>query len=144
MLAHQQAELYRDRKKQKRPYTIEDFYMYMDREARKLPSSRYGAAFRELLRMNMCPSWALFVYKDLISLEGGKAPEEIALIHDECIILAPDFNDGECRGMLIGLESASNKILEFKSTLGHFITLKVPIIGSKVVADEEACLQMYR
>lgn len=145
MLALQQAEMHRDRKKRKAPYKLEDFYVYMDIAQQNLPSHRYASAFKRLLSMGKCPSWALFVYKDLTSVsDGGKEPDEIALIHSECIILAPDFNDGECRGMLLALESASNQILEFRSTSGYVVTLKVPKIQSKVIADEEACLQVYQ
>lgn len=145
MLALQQAEINRDRKKRKNPYSIEDFYLYMDATKQNLPSSRYASAFKELLSMGLCPSWTLFVYKDLTSVtDSGKAPDEIALIHPECIILGPDFSDGECRGMLLAMESASNQILEFQSTSGYCVTLKIPPIKSKVIADEEACLKVYR
>ena len=145
VLALQQAEIHRDRKKQKKPYKIEDFYMYMDAAKQNMPSHRYASAFKQLLSMGLCPSWALFVYKDLTNVpDGGKIPEEIALIHPECIILGPDFNDGECRGMLLALEGASGQILEFESTSGYRVMLKVPKISSKVIADEEACLMVYR
>jgi hypothetical protein len=145
ILAYQQAELNRDKKKNKRPHEISDFYIYSDYQISNLPSARYGSAFKELIRMGLCPNWALFVYKDLINTSNsGIIPDEIALISDDCIILAPSYDEHECRGMMIGMESASGRVIEFKSTNGNTILLKVPQINTKVIADEEAVLRIYR
>lgn len=140
----QNAEIHRDRKKKKQPYRIEDFYLYADAEKLDLPASRFGSAFRELIRLKLCPNWALFVYNDLMKADVGPIPEEIALISPYCIILAPSVTDSTVSGMLIALEEASSSITEFTSTSGGVVTLKVPPIKAKAYADEEAVLNILR
>jgi len=140
MLAAQQAEMNRDRKKHKKPYQMDEFYLYKEAGSKsELPEARYGAAAKALIEQSKFPSWALFIYKDLIkNAVNTRVPDEIAYISSECIILAPEYHDSRHYGMIIGLHSASNKILDFSTTDGTIIQIWVPELPNKVTAIEEA------
>lgn len=145
MLAVQQAEMNRDVKKRKKPYSIEEFCFYGQSISSDMPDSRYGAAAKALLDRKMFPYWALFVYKDLVGTSDmGLPPIELALIGDDCIILAPNYVDNECFGMLIAQESASNTVREMQSTSGDIVTIRMPIINNKVVAIEDSRFRIIR
>ena len=91
MLAVQQAEMHRDTKKRKKPFTIEEFCLYGEATLKDMPDLRYGAAAKALLERKLFPYWALFIYKDLVNLSDTTVPPlELALIGSDCIILAPN------------------------------------------------------
>lgn len=145
MLAAQNAEMNRNRKKRKRPYTMDEFFLYKLKEDLNVPGARYGAAAKRLLEMDMLPRWALFIYKDLIArADDALPPEDLALIAEDAIILAPTYEDFECQGMLIALESASEQVRRFATVHGDYIELRLPPIKSKVVAIEDASIRLLR
>lgn len=87
----------------------------------------------------------MFVYKDLIAkADDTPPPEDLALIAEDAIILAPSYEDFECHGMLIALESASNKVRQFSTIHGDFIDLRMPEINSKVCAIEDAAIKLLK
>jgi hypothetical protein len=139
----QTAESNRDRKKNKRPFLIEDFCMYGDPEETKAPAARYGAAAIALVEMGLFPSWALFVYKDLkTNAAKAMAPELLALIGDSVIILAPSVGEGQCSGMLIASMEASNSTVEVFSPCGKSLTVRIPKFAESVYALEDASLSI--
>jgi hypothetical protein len=145
MLASQQAEINRNRKKRKQPYTMDEFYLYKEKGDIDLPNARYGAAAKKLIQMGKFPSWALFVYKDLISMaDETLPPEDLALIAEDCIVLAPTYEDFDCMGMVIALESASGQLRQFQTGDGAFIQMRVPKLDNKANAIEDATLHMLR
>jgi hypothetical protein len=145
LLASQTAEINRNRKKRKKPYTIDEFYLYKEKGDQDLPSSRYGAAAKRLIEMGVFPVWALFIYKDLISqADDSLPPEDLALVAEDAIILAPTYEGFECHGMLIAMESASDQIRRFSTVHGDFIELRMPTLNAKVSAIEDAVIKLLK
>ena len=143
ILAVQQAEINRDKKKRKKPFEMEDFYLYSNQEDRDSIDSIYGAAAVALIKGNNFPSWALFVYKELSEkAEESIAPAVLCYQCDRAILLAPQIEDATCKGMLIAVEAARHQILEMNSPCGKSIRLRMPDIGSKVIAEENCYLDI--
>lgn len=145
LLVSQNAEINRNRKKRKKPYSMDEFFLYKEKEDLDLPNARYGAAAKRLIEMNKFPVWALFVYKDLIAkADDAMPPEDLALIAEDAIILAPTYEDFECHGMLIAMESASDKVRRFSTIHGDFIELRMPTLNAKVSAIEDAVIKLLK
>ncbi len=133
----------RDKKKRKKPFEMDDFYLYNNQEDRDSIDSIYGAAAVALIRGNNFPSWALFVYKELLEkAEESIAPTVLCYQCDHAILLAPQIQDATCKGMLIAVEAARHQILEMRSPCGKSIRLRMPDIRSKVIAEENYYLDI--
>ena len=136
-----QANANRDKKKQSQPYTYLDFSFYKPQDAGETPDGHNGAAYVELVRLNLLPSWALFCYKELASSASpGYVPGEPALIAEDAILLHPEQKPGGFSGLLIAMESAGDQMRTFTSTKGTEVTLRVPYIETKFVARENELL----
>lgn len=143
ILAVQQAEINRDKKKRKKPFEMEDFYLYNDQEDKDSIDSIYGAAAAALIKDNNFPFWALFIYKELLEkAEESVAPTVLCYQCADAILLAPKIQDDTCKGMLIATESAGRKVLEMNSPCGKSIRLRMPDIRSKVIAEENCYLHI--
>jgi hypothetical protein len=146
MLAAQQAEMNRDAKKRRKPFDLNDFYLYVDSNTSDMPDGIYGAAAKRLIELGKYPSWALFVYNDLkVNAKNCKAPsdDDLVLMNDTAVILAPKVIDGTCHGMLLALRDASNRILEFSDITGeNTMILRMPSIEGQVTANEDAQLRI--
>jgi hypothetical protein len=126
----------RDPKKQKEPFSMKDFYLYEDKEDMNIPSSVYGSAAMALASKRLLPSWALFIYKDLRSASDGNAPELLAYIGDDVLLLAPAHRDKKIRAMVVSMESSYGKVRHVKSPCGRQLTIKCPIGVNKFFAQE--------
>ena len=126
----------RDSKKKPKPYPIENFYLYQPKELRNVPESNCGSAAIELIARGLFPSWALFCYKELATAANGTPPALLAYIGEDAILLAPTKQGSSVSGMLIALESASNKRLVLTSPCGDSVTVRIPALYTKVVAQE--------
>jgi len=136
-----QANANRDKKKQSQPYTYLDFSFYKPQDAGERPDGHNGAAYVELVRLKLLPSWALFCYKELVSSAApGYVPGEPALIAEDAILLHPEQKPGGYSGLLIAMESAGDQMRVFTSTKGTEVTLRVPYIETKFVARENELL----
>lgn len=143
ILAVQQAEINRDKKKRKKPFEMEDFYLYNSRENKDSIDSIYGAAAMALIKINMFPSWALFVYKELLEKAEESIPPEVLCYQcDRAILLSPQIDNTTCKGMLIAMESASLRTLEMQSPCGKSIRLRMPSVGAKIIAEENCYLDI--
>lgn len=137
VLALQQAEINRDRKKKRRPHTLEEFYLYKTTQDQDLPHGKYGSSALRLIELGKFPSWALFVYNDLVkNAEDYPVPSEPAFIADNAIILAPEIEENIGIGMLIALQSASGCLVEFRNLDGDTINIWLPKLESQVNAIE--------
>jgi hypothetical protein len=133
----------RDKKKKNKPYRMDDFYFYQTDENRKLPEPKYGAAAIELIHRQLFPSWALFVYKDLKERAGNALPPELlAFTCDDAIILAPSIEGHIVRGMLIAGNESSELVRQMKSPCGRVITVRMPRITNRYMADEDVELRL--
>jgi hypothetical protein len=140
MLASIMVNQARDPKKNK---TVEmsDFYLYEPKEQQNLPSGRYGSAAVALAKSNQFPAWALFCFRQLSQGASGSPPSVLAYIGSDCMLLAPVAASGGYTGLFIGMESASEQIRELKSPDGKTVTLKIPFVETKIVAEEDVFLQ---
>jgi hypothetical protein len=142
-LAYQNAEINRDKKKRRRPFAVEDFYYYMDLANRDLPEPKYGAAAKALVERDIFPSWALFVYKDLMARANDALPPEVLCLEaEDVIVLAPSIEEGMIGGMVIAGKTASEQIRELRSPCGQQVTVRMPKIADMFTADEEAQLRI--
>lgn len=136
-----QANANRDKKKQQQPYTYLDFSFYKPQDAGETADGHNGAAYMELIRLKLLPSWALFCYKDIASSAApGYVPGEPALIAEDAILLHPELKSGGYTGLLIAMESASDQRRVFTSTKGTEVVLQVPYIETKFIARENELL----
>lgn len=142
-LAFQTAEMNRDTKKRKQPFSPEDFYYYSDAATEALPEGRYGAAAIELIRRELYPRWALFVYNSLKARASEVAPPSLLCLQcDDAILLAPEFSGNIVTGMLIAQRSASEQVREMKTEDGRGFRLRVPRVAGKFEAIEDTELNV--
>lgn len=143
LLTHLTANINRDKKKQRKPTPLDDFFMYRPREMSNLPGARYGAAMKQLIKDGMLPPWALFCYKDVVAHAGEIAPSLIAFCHQDAILLAPkDMGNGMVEGLLIAKEAASEKNLKMQSPCGREIVIQMPYVNTKFIAEEDVALRI--
>lgn len=136
------ANLNRDPKKRKKPFTPEDYYLYQPRDEQSLPAGRAGAAAMELIKRRQFPSWALFCYKELsISAANEEPPSLLALFSQNAILLAPFKVAGGFKGMLIATEEASDRWVEFTMADGTTKELFVPVVPTKFIAEDNVTLR---
>lgn len=132
----------RDSKKRREPYKMEDFFLYQPKDSRNLPSSVYGAAALELVRLEKLPPWSLFAFKALKEAASGSPPELVAYIGKDVMILAPNREDRDVLGMVIALESSYLKIRELESPCGQRIKVRVPKLIGKFCAEENVLMPL--
>ena len=144
-LAFQNAEMNRDRKKQRKPFQLNEFYFYNDKEKLNLPEPKYGAAALALIQRRLFPSWALFAYKDLKERAGNAlAPEVLCIQCEDALLLAPATEDHTITGLLIACESASDQVRKMASPCGLEVEVRLPVISHKYEAIEDAELRLLR
>lgn len=142
MITQSLANINRDQKKKPKPYKLEEFFLYQPRELRNIPDSKSGSAALKLIALNLFPSWALFCYKELAAAASVPPPALLAYICEDAILLAPEKIGSSVSGMLIAMESASNKKLVLTSPCGDSITVRLPNVHTKVIAQEDVVLQL--
>jgi hypothetical protein len=139
----QKAEMNRDRKKQKKPHTMEDFYLYSSQEIDSMPAGKYCAAAMALIRSGSMPNWGLFVYEDLKkNAEGYAPPELLAYICDDVVLLAPEVSELGCKAMIIAQVSASRSTRSLESPCGRKIRVIIPSFTTSFYAEEDVILDV--
>ena len=130
----------RDRKKQKKPFELQDFYFYPDDEENDTVDAIYGATAKAMTEKKVFPSWALFAYKDIIkNADKSTPPEELYYITGDAVILAPKIIDSSVKGLLIAKQSASNAVATMISGTGKMIRLRMPELPKGEVNLVENC-----
>ena len=131
----------RDPKRQKTPYKMADFSLYMPVEDRNLASTQYGSSALELIKRGLYPSWALFCYKELVACaDNSYVPGVLAIQCDDAILLHPERTPGGMEGMLIACESASGQVRVMTDEHGNSYRVEIPEVGTKYVAEEGVIL----
>ena len=139
LIANQQ----RDPKKQKTPYKMSDFSLFMPLEDRNLASSHYGSSALELIKRRLYPSWALFCYKELVACADEKyVPGVLAIQCEDAILIHPEKGPGGMLGMLVAKESASNQIRVMTDEHGKSYKVQMPEVGTKFIAEEGVILPL--
>lgn len=145
LLAYQNAEINRDRKRQRTPNKLEDFYFYDNKELANLPEPKFGAAAMALIRQKIFPAWALFAYKELKERAGDALPPELLCVQcEDAILLAPSTEEHSITGLLITCESASGQVRTMVSPCGLEVEVRIPIVSNKYEATEDAELRLLR
>lgn len=119
---------------------IEDFYMYQPVETKNIARNAAANATVALINSKQFPGWALFCYKDLVANAGGPAPELLAFICNDAILLAPEKVENGYRGLLIAMESSSEKVRQMVSPCGQTLVTRVPRIPTKIIAEDDITL----
>lgn len=99
----------RDPKKNRKPFTTEDFCTFIDRASNR-PEEEAALAFMALVREKELPVWALGFFSDFKHGAPTKRPtKELALIGKDIILLAPiEIHEG-FEGTMIAEQSASEQ-----------------------------------
>ena len=130
------ANINRDTKRNKQPYKPTDFCYFADKADRNDPDAINAAAYLQLVQDGLMPNWALFIYPQMKGMaEGLPAPDPVAAIGRDFILLAPEPANGGMEGLLIAKKTVSGKLLQVK--LGRqSIKVIVPEFEESVVARE--------
>ena len=134
----------RDPKKQRKPYSMEDFFLYKPRDDRNIPMASYGAAVMKMIELGTFPRWAYCFYKDFKAAASGPAPARLALMHEYAVLVAPEIGDETVRGLLISEDKASDQVLEFESDDGVKLSLQMPKLDIRYSANEDVELQIIK
>jgi len=100
----------RDPKKQRKPFEMTDFCLFVDHNINK-PEERAALAYMALVHKKQLPPWALAFFSDFKHGAKTKRPiSELVLLGTDAILLAPvDIEDG-FEGLLIAEQSASGQV----------------------------------
>lgn len=110
-LAALQANMNRDPKKQRKPYSVEDFCFFVDHEANK-PEVRAASAYMRLLKDNLIPPWAVFCFQDFKHATASSRPSsEVAMVGESFILLDPQEIDGGFVGLMLAEHTAASKVI---------------------------------
>lgn len=148
MIACQQAEFNRDRKKKKKPYEMEEFYCFKMDETTDSIDAKYGSAASALIEQQIFPRWGLFIYKELMkNAKKVSPPDVLCYFNENAIILAPVILGDVCKGMLIATEQASFRVIEFDTiksdgSTSEKIRIRLPQVNGKTVAIENCCMDI--
>lgn len=136
------ANINRDPKKQKQPYSLDEFFFYQDAEDLDRPAGIYGAAAMQLVNMKRFPSWALFAFKALRDGASGPAPTELAYMCEDFMVLAPKIDEDQIIGMIIGMEAASGELRVLQSLSGKGYMVQIPEINGKYYCEENVPIKL--
>ena len=123
----------RDSKKQRKPFSAEDFCFFIDHQVNK-PEARAAVAFMALVREKQLPAWALSFFADFKHGAPTKTPlKELVLKGEQFIMLAPVEIDGGFSGTMIAEHAVSNKEIEVEH-MDMIYTIQVPAFEDYVCA----------
>ena len=102
--------------------------MFRQQEAGSQPPAEAGAAIVALAARQQVPGFALAFYAALSGAAGGTpAPQLLALVADDALLLAPRLTPLGWRGFLIAEDTADGQVRRFSSTAdGESYWLEVP------------------
>ncbi|ACT65627.1 predicted protein [Cyanophage PSS2] len=141
-LAALTANLNRDSKKNRKPFSAEDFCFFMDRDANK-PEERAARAYMKLEELEELPDWAVFCATDFLHGEGKPFLSDPALRGDGFLLLAPVEIDEGFRGLLIAQYKVSGKKIQ-AAWEGSVYEVDVPEFNNFVTAQSEVDVNAIR
>lgn len=136
------ANLNRDVKKVRKPYTVSDFCFFQEKDEAK-PEARAAVAYWTLVDRKQLPSWALFCLKDFNSGKGKVYSGDPAFIAEGLILLAPKETERGIKGLMLAEHTASNCQLAGEWE-GQRLLVSVPKFDGFVVAQAETELVILR
>ena len=139
LIANQQ----RDPKKKVEPYKFTDFSFFKPVNSNERPSSQYGSAALAMIKAGTFPSWALFCFKQLSEMaDPSYVPGVAGFVSEDALLLHPTKTEFGYQGLLIARESAGNQKREFMDEKGNKISLSVPPVHTKTIAEEDVILSL--
>lgn len=139
LLANQQ----RDSKKKSEPYKTSDFSFFKPVNSGDMPSSHYGSAAMAMIKAKTFPAWALFCFRQLADIaDPSYIPGIAGFVSEDAILLHPMKTDLGYTGLLIARESAGDQRRVFTDDKGNTITLTVPHVSTKTIAEEGVTLYL--
>ena len=139
----QNAETNRDKSKTKKPFRIDDFYVYDDSSTTDSVDSIYGAAALALVESKKFPSWALFAWTDL-KKNANKCdpPEVLSYQSDDCMLLAPREIKGRLKGLLVAKQKVSGMLHVLRTGPKTGVMVKLPKLEGEVSVIENCYLEI--
>ena len=139
LIANQQ----RDPKRKVEPFKVSDFSFFKPAVSGERPSSHYGSAALAMIKAGTFPSWALFCFKQLSDIaDPSYMPGVAGFVSEDALLLHPTKTEHGYQGLLIARESAGNQRRDFVDENGNKVSLSVPAVGTKVVAEEDVTLYL--
>ncbi len=139
LIANQQ----RDPKKKVEPFKLADFSFFKPINSGERPSSQYGSAALAMIKTGTFPSWALFCFKQLSDMaDPSYVPGVAGFVSEDAILLHPTKTEFGYKGLLIARESAGNQKRDFVDERGNKISLSIPPVHTKTVAEEDVTLYL--
>lgn len=127
------ANLNRDAKKQRKAFEVFDFCYFHDVEANR-PQARAAAAYMRLVTDKLMPAWALFCFTDFKHAEASpRDAEQVAIIGDGFVLLAPDLITGGFQGLLLAEHRVAGMEAE-GAYMGGTVTVRLPQFEDFVLA----------
>jgi hypothetical protein len=137
LIANQQ----RDSKKKVEPYKHSDFSFFKPVSSGDRPSSHYGSAALAMIKARTFPSWALFCFKQLSEMaDPSYTPGIAGFVAEDAMLLHPTKTELGYTGLLIARESAGGQQRDFVDDKGNVISLSVPHVATKTIAEEGVTL----
>lgn len=127
------ANLNRDAKKQRKPYSAADFCFFVDHEENR-PEARAASIYMALVKAKRLPGFALPFFSDFKHGEPSKAPlEQVVMLHPEFVFLDPQAIEGGFIGTMIAEHSVSGKTIEVEH-MDQIWTIQVPEFEDYILA----------
>jgi hypothetical protein len=114
-LAYWQAEINRDKEKRPEPFTLADFCMFRSRDNDPTgPSPDQCAAMHVLVKDGTIPMFAIPFYPAIETQHlDHPAPNPVALIAEQALLLAPRPSPDGWAGLLIAEQEAAGRVMTF-------------------------------
>ena len=131
------ANMNRDPKKTKQPYSPHDFCFFADASDGNDPDAINASAYFDLIDNKQLPPWALFVFAEMKKMRSSlPAPDPVAATGDGFILLAPSPVNGGMEGLLIAQQKVSGQTIEVR--LGRMkLKVNVPQFEEMLLAREQ-------
>ena len=119
-----------------------DFCFYKPRSDGNSASSENGSAMLLMAKKGLLPSWALFCFKEVTThADPDYKPDVLALVSDDAVLIHPVRDELGYKGLLVARESAGETVRAMTNPeTGEVFNLRVPIVQTKVIAEEGAIL----
>lgn len=137
------ANLNRDSKKNRKPYSAADFCFFIDHQEGR-PEARAAGAYMRLAEEGLLPPWALFAFADFKGTAPSKGEiEELALIGEGVVLLAPREIDDGLVGLLLAEQFVSGQEVTARFR-GEDVRVNVPKFDGFTIAKSEAEIDLVR
>ena len=126
----------RDPKKQRKPFTAEDFCYFIDHNANR-PEQKAATAFMALVKAQKLPAFCLGFFSDFKHGEPTKREwDQLAMVGEDAVLLAPSSIEDGFEGTLLAEHSASGQIRKLFH-MGEYYTVKIPEFEDFVYASNQ-------